>query len=82
MKLLQHQCEETLKRVQDKRHEEKHQKIGQTEVKRVEKKMASVNSDINTLDEEFPEITQEQQTFIFRVFINLPSLLGSYVGGM
>ena len=41
--------------------------------------MASVYSDISTLDEEFPEITQEQQTFIFRAFTNLTSLLGSYV---
>ena len=27
----------------------------------------------------FPEITQEQQTFIARAFTNLTSLLGSYV---
>ena len=43
------------------------------------KKLASVYSDISTLDEEFPEITQEQQTFISRAFTNLTSLLGSYV---
>ena len=79
MKLIQHQREESLKRVQDERHKEKHQKIDQRERKRVEKKMASVYSDISTLDEEFPEITQEQQTFIFRAFTNLTSLLGSYV---
>ena len=41
------------------------------------KKMASVYSDISTFDEEFPEITQEQQTFISRAFTT--SLLGSYV---
>ena len=79
MKLIQHQREETLKRVQDERHKEKHQKIDQRERMRVEKKMASVYSDISTLDEEFPEITQEQQTFISRAFTNLTSLLGSYV---
>ena len=70
MKLIQHQCEETLKRVQDERHKEKHQKIDQRERKSVEKKMASVYSDISTLDEEFPEITQEQQTIISRAFTN------------
>ena len=43
------------------------------------KKKASVYNDISTLDEEFPEITQEQQTFISRAFTNLTSLLGSYV---
>ena len=79
MKLIQHQREETLQRVQDERHKEKHQKIDQRERKRVEKKMATVYSDIRTLDEEFPEITQEQQTFISRAFTNLTSLLGSYV---
>ena len=42
MKLIQHQREETLKRVQDERHKEKHQKIDQRERKKVEKKMASV----------------------------------------
>ena len=41
--------------------------------------MASVYSNISTVDEEFPEITQEQQTFISRAFTNLTSLLGSYV---
>ena len=38
MKLIQHQREETLKRVQDERHKEKHQNIDQRERKRVEKK--------------------------------------------
>ena len=41
--------------------------------------MASVYSDISILDEECPEITQEQQTFISTAFTNLTSLLGSYV---
>ena len=41
--------------------------------------MASVYSDISTLDDEFPEITQEQQTFLSRAFTSLTSLLGSYV---
>ena len=31
LKIIQHQCEETLKRVQDERHKEKHQKIDQRE---------------------------------------------------
>ena len=39
----------------------------------------AVYGDITTLDEEFPEITQEQQTFISRAFTNLTSLQGSYV---
>ena len=60
--------------MQDERHEEKHQKIDQRERKKM--KMASVYSDISNLDEEFPEITQEQQTFISRAFT---SLLGTYV---
>ena len=78
MKLIQHQCEETLRRVQDERHNEKHQKIDQRE--RVEKKMASAYNDISTLNEElFPEITQEQQAFISRVFTNLTSLQGAYL---
>ena len=38
MKLIQHQREESLKRVQDERHKEKHQKIDKRERKRVEKK--------------------------------------------
>ena len=39
MKLILHQREDTLKRVQDERHKEKHQKIDQRERKRVEKKI-------------------------------------------
>ena len=41
--------------------------------------MASVYRDISTLDEVFPEITQEQQTIISRAYTNLNSLLGSCV---
>ena len=41
--------------------------------------MASVYNDISTLKKEFPEITQEQQTFISRVFTNLTSLQGTFV---
>ena len=62
--------------MQDERHEEQYQKIDQRERKKM--KMVSVYSDISNLDEEFPEITQEQQIFISRAFTNLTSLLGSY----
>ena len=42
--------------------------------------MASAYNDMSTLNEEpFPEITQEQQTFISRVFTNLTSLQGAYL---
>ena len=82
MKLIQNQREEILKRVQDERHKKKHQNIDQRERKKVERRMASVYSNISTLNEEFPEITQEQQTFISRVLTNLNSLLGSYVNHM
>ena len=62
--------------MQDERHKEKHQKIDQRERKKVEKKMASVFNEKSTLNEEFPEITQEQKTFISRPFTDLNSLLG------
>ena len=79
MKIIQHQREETLKRVQDERHKEKHQKIDQRERRKVEKKMASVFNEKSTLNDEFPEITQEQKTFISRAFTDLNSLLGIYL---
>ena len=63
LKIIQHQCEETLKRVQDERHIEKHQKFDQRERRKVEKKMASVFNEKSTLNDEFHEITHEQETF-------------------
>ena len=51
MKIIQHQREETLKRVQDERHKEKHQKIDQRERRKVEKKMASVFNEKSTLND-------------------------------
>lgn len=65
--------------MQDEQHKEKHQKIDQRERKKVEKKMASVFNEKSTLNEEFPEITQEQKTFISRAFTDLNSLLGIYL---
>ena len=79
MKIIQHQREETLKRVQDERHKEKHQKIGHRERRKVEKKMASVFNEKSTLNDEFPEITQVQKTFISRAFTDLNSLLVVYL---
>ena len=43
------------------------------------KKMASVFNEKSTLNDEFPEITQEQKTFISRAFTDLNSLLGIYL---
>ena len=79
LKIIQHQCEETLKRVQDERNKEKHQNIDQRERRKVEKKMASVFNEKSTLNDEFPEITHEQKTFISRAFTDLNSLLGIYL---
>ena len=41
--------------------------------------MASVFNEKSTLNDEFPEITQEQKTFISRAFTDLNSLLGIYL---
>ena len=80
MKIIQHQREETLKRNSKKSARWKAQGKASEDWPEREKesgeKMASVFNEKSTLNEEFPEITQEQKTFISRAFTDLNSLLG------